>query len=343
MNANKIRIISASIVGIVLLALGFQYWSFSDSHPDRRGSMVINVAPGTAFYDIYDQLQEKGIFVSELNFKVWTRLNNASNKLRKGEYVVEKRWSHSKILNHILYGLPLFHSFTVKEGFNIYDIEKIYMNAFSEINTSNKFQNLVRNPTKIKQMNIPYSDLPQKARSLEGYLFPETYAYQKYDSAETLVQAQLEQFKRRALPILEKHPWAKEPGGIFKLVTLASIVEKESGVFHEQPTIASVFWNRLNKKMRLQSDPTTIYALLPDFDGNIRRVHLRSKNLYNTYKMSGLPSGPIANPGESALRAVVAPAETDLFYFVSKGDGTHVFSKTYAEHKSYVRKYILKK
>lgn len=332
------------LIFIVLLVSfsALQYWTFIRSHPERNGSAVVNVWPGAKVSDIQTQLKEKGVEISTLNFKIWARTSRAASKLRKGEYVIDLKWSDSKILSHILYGLPLFHSFTIKEGLNIYDIEKIYGQAFPKL-SSEQFQSHIRNPKRLERMGIPVQKLPTKSRTLEGFLFPETYAYQIYDSAESLVEAQLAQFTQRALPILKQHPWASEPDGIFRLVTLASIVEKESGDFSEQPIVASVFWNRIMKKMRLESDPTIIYPLLPLFDGNIRKSDIQSKNDYNTYRMNGLPKGPIANPGESAIRAVVEPAKTNYLFFVSKGDGTHVFSEDYSTHNKYVKQYILKK
>ena len=335
---------SALLVAIILVTtfVAFQYWTFIRPHPELNGTAVLNVWPGARSADIYKQLRAKNVDISELNFKIWARASRVGSKLRKGEYVIDLKWSHSKILGHVLYGLPLLHSFTVKEGLNIYDIENIYQGAFPKL-TDAQFQALARSPKRLEKMGIPVSKLPSKVRSLEGFLFPETYAYQIYDSAEMLIEAQLNQFQRRAMPILQDHPWAKESDGIFRLVTLASIVEKESGDVAEQPIVASVFWNRIKKNMRLESDPTIIYPLLPLFDGNIRKSDIQTKNDYNTYRMKGLPRGPISNPGESAIRAVVNPAQTDYLFFVAKGDGTHVFSKDYATHHKFVQQYILKK
>jgi UPF0755 protein len=152
----------------------------------------------------------------------------------------------------------------------------------------------------------------------------------------------LKQFETRALPILKSHPWGQTPEGRFRLLTLASVVEKESGMSAEQPLIASVFWNRLNKRMRLQSDPTIIYGLMPNFDGNIHKNQILAPTPYNTYTVPELPAGPIANPGESALLAVVHPAQSDYLFFVAKGDGSHIFAKDYRAHTNYVRQYQLK-
>lgn len=337
-----IRSLFLTALLLIAAVVAYQYWTFIKPHPERNGTAVINVWPGARVSDIHKQLSEKGIDMPPLNFKIWARTSRAAAKLRRGEYVVDLKWSDGKILNHVLYGLPLFHSFTVKEGLNIYDIEKIYMDAFPKLKAS-EFQALIRNPKRLEKMGIPVQKLPTKSRTLEGFLFPETYAYQIYDSAEMLIEAQLAQFNRRVMPLLREHPWAAEPDGIFKLLTLASIVEKESGVVAEQPIVASVFWNRIKKNMRLESDPTIIYPLLPLFDGNIRKTDIQTRNDYNTYRMNGLPRGPIANPGETAIRAVLNPATTNYLFFVSKGDGTHVFSEDYATHHKYVKEYILKR
>ncbi|MBN2705242.1 MAG: endolytic transglycosylase MltG, partial [Deltaproteobacteria bacterium] len=129
----------------------------------------------------------------------------------------------------------------------------------------------------------------------------------------------------------------------YRLLTLASIVQKEAGSEAEMPLIASVFYNRLQKNMRLESDPTTIYGLGDSFDGNLRRPDLRHPSPYNTYRHRGLPPGPICSPGRAALRAAAQPAASDFFYFVSRNDGSHQFSRTLAEHRRAVRKYQLKK
>ena len=173
--------------------------------------------------------------------------------------------------------------------------------------------------------------------SLEGYLFPDTYRFARGLPPEEIARSMVGEFLRvyrglepatngMALSMLEE-------------VTLASIVEKETGVAKERPLIASVFLNRLKRGMRLETDPTVIYGI-EEFDGNLRRVHLQDEsNPYNTYKIRGLPPGPIANPGRDALRAVRHPARSAYLYFVSRNDGTHVFSKTYAEHEAAVDRF----
>ncbi|MBT4793239.1 MAG: endolytic transglycosylase MltG, partial [Halobacteriovoraceae bacterium] len=166
------------------------------------------------------------------------------------------------------------------------------------------------------------------APSLEGYLFPETYKFSPQTPAKEVVKAMLKQFKHqtRLLDLAQSHLNPHE------VVILASIVEKETGAKWERPTIAGVYLNRLRKKMRLQADPTTIYGIWKNYNGNLRKKHLLKKTPYNTYRINGLPLGPIANPSLAAIKAVLEPQEHSHIYFVSKNDGTHVFTPTYKKH-----------
>ena len=171
---------------------------------------------------------------------------------------------------------------------------------------------------------------------LEGYLFPETYTLIRQETDEASVLRQMvAQFEREWATIRPAEPG---PMTRHQLVTLASIVEKETGVAEERPLIARVFLNRLQRNMRLQSDPTVIYGI-PDFTGNLTRAHLRQATPYNTYVIPALPPGPICNPGRAALEAVLRPADANALYFVSKNDGTHVFSTNLADHNRAVRTY----
>lgn len=177
----------------------------------------------------------------------------------------------------------------------------------------------------VKSLNI-------NAPSLEGYLFPETYMFAPGTPVKQIVQLMLRQFvkKTKNLNLASSHLSPHE------VIILASIVEKETGAEWERPTIAGVYLNRLKKKMRLQADPTTIYGIWENYNGNLRRRHLLEKTPYNTYKISGLPLGPIANPSLAAIKAVLTPKEHQFIYFVSKNDGTHVFTPTYKEHQKAV-------
>jgi UPF0755 protein len=185
-------------------------------------------------------------------------------------------------------------------------------------------------PQAAKRYKIP-------ADTLEGYLFPDTYLIPRRITPEPLVQLMLRRFHDRLTPEIKRA--AKQNGmTLHQIVILASIIEKETGNVAERRRISGVFHNRLKRGMRLQSDPTVIYGI-PDFNGNLTREHLNTKTPYNTYAIDGLPKGPIANPGIASIRAAAFPEETDDLYFVSKNDGTHVFSSTLREHNRAVRRY----
>jgi UPF0755 protein len=329
---------------LVLLAgacLAYAYYRFSiQAHAPSKGTYTVDIPPGYSFPKIYPQVGLTGSLDRTLA-RVWMKLHGTSAKLRVGEFLVRGDMSYSQVLSHLLKGHPIYHSLTVKEGHHIWDVKLTFREKFP-LMTDAEFKKLMGSTQALADLKIPQLS---KVKSLEGFLFPETYAFQKYQGPQELVNSMLAQFRKRALPILKTHFWADTPEGLYRLLVLASMVEKESSDVEEQPVIASVFWNRLAKKMRLQSDPTTIYPLLPDFDGNLKRLHLEMMNPYNTYRIPELPLGPICNPGETALRAVVRPAESDFLYFVSKNDGTgtHAFSTDYETHSRYVREYQLKK
>ncbi|MCL2459346.1 MAG: endolytic transglycosylase MltG, partial [Desulfobulbus sp.] len=192
-----------------------------------------------------------------------------------------------------------------------------------------RFLGLVKDGAFIRQLGI-------EADSLEGYLFPETYTLVRNEADEAaVIRMMVERFQQtwQALNAPESLELNRH-----QLLTLASVVEKETGVATERPLIAQVFYNRLARKMRLQSDPTVIYGL-PDFNGNLSKADLKRETPYNTYLIPGLPPGPICNPGRAALEAVLHPVESDALYFVAKNDGTHIFSTNLADHNRAVQHY----
>ncbi|MDP6626047.1 MAG: endolytic transglycosylase MltG, partial [Nitrospinota bacterium] len=176
------------------------------------------------------------------------------------------------------------------------------------------------------------------AHSLEGYLFPDTYYFEKKISDYDILKKMVDAFRKKIM-IQEIMVEAKKSNlSLHEIVTLASVIEKETGKEEERPLISAVFHNRLRKKMRLQSDPTVIYAIR-NFDGNLRKKDLRIDSPYNTYRYAGLPPGPIANPGLSSIKTAMQPAKANYLYFVSKKDGEHKFSSTLKEHNQAVLKY----
>jgi UPF0755 protein len=342
MNLIRNVFLGALLLTVIFCGAAYKFYKDFAEKPlsSERGEMLVDVPPNSNFFSVRSSLSAQGMVIDRFAFRIWAWAKGAEKKLRVGEYRIQKNWSAMRVMDELISGQALMHKIIIKEGHNIFDVAATFREtSFAQKNTEGSFENLIRDPALLSRLEVPAGSKP---RTLEGFLFPETYSYQKYDSPRKLIEAMLEQFQKRALPILKSHPWGETAEGRYRLLTLASIVEKESGVVEEQPIIAGVFWNRINKKMKLQSDPTTIYALFPDFDGNLKRIHLTTPSDYNTYTLPELPYGPIANPGETALRAVVEPAKTDYFYFVGKGDGTHTFSVDYKTHHAAVKKFQLK-
>jgi len=205
----------------------------------------------------------------------------------------------------------------------MYEIAKLFES--SGITSAEAFLEAVQHPDLISKLSI-------EATSLEGYLFPETYRFAPNTPAKTVAKSMIDLFNERTKDLDFNHPFLNK----HQVIVLASVVEKETGAKFERPTIAGVFTNRLKKRMRLQSDPTTIYGIWSRYKGNIRRADLLELTPYNTYKIPALPKGPISNPSLEAIKAVLDPEEHNYLYFVSKNDGTHVFSKTYKDHNKAV-------
>jgi UPF0755 protein len=254
------------------------------------------------------------------------RAMHPSVKLVAGEYRFSDAASVGEVFERIARGDIYFFEFNVPEGSNIFDIARLAEAA--GVGTAQEFLDAAGNPAAIK-------DLDPAARTLEGYLFPATYRLSHATTAPELCQMMTAQFRRQWKKLArdaDPHP----------AVTLASLVEKETGLAEERPLIAGVFANRLKLGMALDCDPTTIYAALLDkrYRGAIHKSDLNSRNPYNTYQNPGLPPGPIANPGAEAIAAALKPAETDYLYFVAKpGGGGHTFSSNLAAHEKAVSAY----
>ncbi len=288
---------------------------------------VVFVVPGGASVRrIARSLESEGLVRDARAVEALARLRELQP--RTGEYELAASMTPEAILERLDRGEVVTYEVVLPEGWRATEIAARLEAA--DLADSAAFLAVVNDPAVPKAFGV-------EGRSLEGYLFPETYRFPRGLPPREIARAMVEQFLTVWQGI---EPGASAIGfGMQQTVTLASIVEKETGAPHERPLIASVFHNRLAKRMRLETDPTVIYGI-PDFDGNLRRVHLEDRsNPYNTYRIKGLPPGPIANPGTEALRAVIEPADSDYLYFVSKNDGTHTFSKTYREHVAAVNRY----
>jgi UPF0755 protein len=286
------------------------------------------VERGDSLASVARKLEEAGL-VRDARAVVWlARLRGLSSKLRAGEYRLSPALTPDEVLAHISEGRVVTYEVSFPEGFTARQIGE-RLEARDLVDAA-AFAAAVRDADLAAHLEIP-------APSLEGYLYPETYRLPRGLAADDVASIMVEHFKQVWREIQDRA--GDHTLDMHDIVTLASIVEKETGVPDERPLIASVFANRLARGMRLESDPTVIYGI-PAFDGNLRRSDLDDdENPYNTYRIRGLPPGPIANPGIDSLRAAAQPANTDYLYFVSRNDGTHVFSRSYRDHVNAVNQY----
>ncbi len=288
---------------------------------------IVEIPRGASTMKIGEILEQAGLLRSPLQTTLY-RVLNPRARFQAGEYAFRKETSAAAVLAKIARGEVYFRELTIPEGSNIFDIARIV--GEEKLMAPAEFLQVAKNPSLIR-------DLAPQALTLEGYLFPSTYRLPKKVTAEALCTRMTKQFREGAKEL------KLDTARLHELVTLASLVEKESAVPEERPKIAGLFTNRLRLGIKLECDPTTIYAaLLQDrYRGTIYRSDLDSKHPYNTYQHAGLPPGPIANPGFEALRAAAHPEATDAIFFVAEPNGTgrHVFSKSLADHNAAVSRY----
>jgi len=313
------------LVGVFLL-IGFAYFAMTPA--DKSGTQqVFFVRPGTSLTRVAGELQERQLVTSKRLFLLWARAMGYGRHIKAGEYQLSPAMSSIQILHVLHKGIGMTHPVTIPEGFTIQQIAETL--AEKGLADKEEFLSLARDPHIAGRYGI-------SAANLEGYLFPDTYHFSRGLTAADIIDVMV----RRLLEVLAPQRARMEERGMSQeeVVTLASIVEKETGLARERPLIASVFLNRLSRNMRLESDPTVIYGV-EGFDGNLTRGHLTEPTPYNTYVIKGLPPGPIASPGREAILAVLYPAETKYLYFVSKNDDSHHFSTTFEEHNQAVATY----
>ncbi len=293
---------------------------------------LFTVYPGQGLKKTAEALAQEGLASDALRFTILARLDNKDKLIKAGEYFFSTAMTPREILGQMVEGRVHLYRLTIPEGFTLVQIAAAI--AAADLESEQAFLVAARDSETAQSLGI-------EADTLEGYLFPDTYYFPRGLDSTTIIATMVKQFRAAFKPSWEQQ--AKALGmSLHEVVTLASIIEKETGAPEERPLIASVFHNRLKKGMRLETDPTVIYGI-PDFDGNIKKQHLETHTPYNTYKIKGLPPGPIASPGALAMQAALYPAQSDYLYFVSKKDGTHQFSTTIKEHNAAVKKYQLRK
>jgi UPF0755 protein len=283
---------------------------------------------GEGLKRIARSLEQAGLVRDARAVEWYARLNELDAKIQAGEYELSAAWSTRSIVGRLTSGRVVTYPVVLPEGIRATEVAARLEAA--ELVGADDFLALVEDADFTRSLGI-------EADRLEGYLYPETYRLPRGLPPERVARVLVAEFQAAWAKV---EPLAREQGMTqHQVVTLASIVEKETAAPEERPLIAAVFRNRMERGMRLETDPTVIYGIA-GFDGNLRRKHLLDgSNPYNTYKIKGLPPGPIANPGIDALRAVVEPAESDYLFFVSRNDGTHHFSRTYREHTNAVNRY----
>jgi len=315
MSGKGCRLLSAAIPVLFLLVIqviGTRSYLASWS---EEGERFVYIEPGTGALEIARVLKKEGVIRHGLLFLLLASLRGSHGRLKPGEYEFSPRMSLLEVVKKLEDERVVVHQVVIPEGFTVKEISHLLANM--GLADEGRFLAI--------------------ASDLEGYLFPDTYYLTRGMSEETIVQTMLNRFRQVFGPAGAER--AKVLGmSVREVVTLASLVEEEAKVSEERALISAVFHNRLRYGMPLQSDPTVIYAL-PQFTGRLLRTDLSIPSPYNTYLHKGLPPGPIANPGRSSILAVLYPAKVDYLYFVSKNDGTHVFSRTLAEHERAVRRY----
>jgi UPF0755 protein len=289
---------------------------------------IISIPSGASFDRTARLLEENRIVSSAWKLKLLARVQGSATRVKAGRYLFAEEAVPARILQRLVSGDILQEKLTIPEGWTAAEIARRIGETSPDKEAA--VLRLVRDPAFIRKLDM---DVP----SLEGYLFPATYTFPEDFPVERLLERMVQEFHARLTDEMKKA--AAEQGlDLHQWVTLASIIQKESGNNAEMPLVSAVFHNRLKKGMPLQADSTVIYGI-DGFNGNLTRNDLETPTPYNTYQISGLPPGPIANPGLEALQAAVQPAPVDYLYFVSRNDGTHIFSRTLREHNAAVFRY----
>ena len=317
---------------VTLISIYLDYKRFLDTPLNINTSLIFTIDSGSSFKDLNKKLKSYHILDKPYYFEFYARYSGYAKKIQSGEYQLSPGLTPIKIINIFVSGDVIQHSITLLEGWTIKDIKKeISSNTVLIKNLTDYSSDSLLKKIKITESNV------------EGLFFPDTYYFTKGASDIELLQRAY----RRGKAILEKE-WESRDAGLpykndYDALIMASIIEKETALASERAMIAGVFVRRLKNNMKLQTDPTVIYAMGIKYDGNIRKKDLRIDSPYNTYRYNGLPPTPIALAGREAIHAALHPENDDTLYFVSKKDGSHYFSKTLYEHNKAVKKYQLNK
>ena len=321
------RVLRLGLLLLLLILAGAAYLYYRLEYPPKPAtpSQVTVVVPAkTSTADIFRKLAEAGVVRDAKLAEIYYRIYRFRTPLQAGEYRFDRPTPIDDIINRMGRGDVVKYSIVVPDGLTADETFQLFWSR--GIGGPDGFRRSMQETELLPGLTEGVTDL-------EGYLFPDTYVVTRSTPARTIVDLMVGQFRKNFTPDMREKA-RKLDLSVQQAVTLASIVEKESGVEDEGPTIASVYLNRLKRGMRLQADPTVIYALKRDgkWSGTLYRSDYNYSSPYNTYANDGLPPGPICNPGLTALKAAVSPAKTDYLYFVADASGGHRFSRTFEEH-----------
>ncbi|AQQ01627.1 endolytic transglycosylase MltG [Pseudoalteromonas sp. SG45-5] len=322
-------ILSVLFLAVITTAIGYQQLQATINTPLMvTNNTQFEVKRGTGFNKLCQQWQANNWVDSCWRYQIIAKLDPTLTDLKAGLYAL----SNTSVIDNIKkinQGQQVSFSFTIIEGQALRDVLAAIKNATN-----------LKNDLNIEQLSqqVLSSDI-----HLEGWLFPDTYHYHNNDTASSVLKRAAQKMQQTLDDAWQQRAQNLPYNSAYEVLIMASIIEKETGLASERPLIASAFVNRLNTNMRLQTDPTVIYGLGENFDGDIKRKDLRDYTPYNTYRIKGLPPTPIAMPSKAAILAAVNPPHSEYVYFVAKGDGSHQFSTTLKQHNAAVKTYILNK
>ena len=328
---TRVLLVSLLAAGVLGVGLWLDYGAFLKAPvPLPEESTILDIPRGTSLRGLARRMTDEGILRHPYYFIALAYRQGDQARIKAGEFELTAGMTPVDVLARITSGQVVQHPVTLVEGWT-------FREAVAAIEAQDRFTGTLSDLSDEDLM----ASLGRPGEHPEGRFFPDTYRFPRGTPRLTVLERA---FDRMEQVLAEE--WAGRREGLpidnpYEALILASIVEKETGAAHERPQIAGVFVRRLHKGMRLQTDPTVIYGMGDRYDGRIRRADLREATAYNTYVIDGLPPTPIALPGRAAIHAVLNPADGDSLYFVSRGDGTHVFSATLDAHNRAVRRHIL--
>jgi UPF0755 protein len=331
----KLRFALLTLVLLVFAAAGAAAFAYTRLHAPFRGydsaEQMVSIPQGLGTRAIGARLVAAGVVRDELTFRLALWRSGQSRSLQAGEYRFNRPMTVTEVLAKIARGDVDVIPITFPEGLTIAEMGRVFED--SGLGTAAAFAEAARAATLVESID-------PDARDLEGYLFPDTYSVSRQTDARALVRQMVDRFKQVASDAMLAEAHA-QGFTARQVVTLASLVEKETARADERSLVAAVYRNRLRARIALQCDPTVIYAMqrVGRYHGNIRKVDLEIDSPYNTYRYPGLPPGPIAAPGQGSLEAAAMPADVDYLYFVSRNDGSHAFARTLEEHNRNVQRF----